>query len=419
MAMVDYRKTSKDVAVLRGLAERKALLAAHPENLERKQLWYAHDAGHGERPMVLAEGWVAFEQLPESQLACEEEWARTVEQGLRFELFQFDHLQDDHVLEPFMATNWRVSLGNYGVESKITWASTSGGNVTSRHWEPPVKDLDHDVDLLQPREFSVDHEGTLAYKALLDEVFDGILPVQLRGGFWWTAGLTQPLIELIGLNEMMIFMCTHPEGMHRLMAFLRDDHLALVDWLEREHLFSLNNLNDYVGSGSMGYTHALPQSDRTERDPVRPKDLWLLSESQETVSISPAMFEEFVFQYQLPIVERFGRLYYGCCEPMHIKWPVVKRFPNLKRLSISPWCDQEYMARECGREYVFSRKPNPTLVSTSYFDEDAIRADLRETLEIAGTCNLEFVMKDVHTLAGQPDRLKRWVAIAREEIDTI
>ena len=75
------------------------------------------------------------------------------------------------------------------------------------------------------------------------------------------------------------------------------------------------------------------------------------------------------------------------------------------------------MAAALGRDRVFSRKPNPTLISTEIFDEAAIRADVRTTLQAARGCNLEIIMKDVHTLAGQPRRMARWVQLAREEIN--
>ena len=74
------------------------------------------------------------------------------------------------------------------------------------------------------------------------------------------------------------------------------------------------------------------------------------------------------------------------------------------------------MAEHCGRRIVFSRKPNPALISTGTFDEAAIRADLRETLVAAGRCRLEIIMKDVHTLNNEPLRLPRWVQLARETI---
>jgi hypothetical protein len=201
------------------------------------------------------------------------------------------------------------------------------------------------------------------------------------------------------------------------MAFLRDDHLAFTDFLERENLYTLNNESDYIGSGSMGYSRALPRPRRMAGDPVRRADLWVLGESQETVSVGPEMFREFVFQYQLPIIGKFGRAYYGCCEPVHTRWHILRTIPNLKRVSISPWCDQEFMAAACGRQYVFSRKPNPALISTGRFDEQAIRQDIQRTLTVAKGCNVELIMKDVHNLAGEPQRMARWVELARETID--
>ncbi len=140
----------------------------------------------------------------------------------------------------------------------------------------------------------------------------------------------------------------------------------------------------------------------------------MLSESQETVGVGPDLFEAFIFPYQLSLAESFGRCYYGCCEPVNNRWHVLKRIPNLARVSVSPWADEAFMAEACGREIVYSRKPNPTLISTGVFDEAAIRADLRRTLDIARGCRVELIMKDVHTLHNEPDRLPRWVQIARE-----
>jgi len=230
-------------------------------------------------------------------------------------------------------------------------------------------------------------------------------------------GLTWRAIDLIGMEKLMLAMYDNPDGLRALLAFLRDDHMALVDWLEEEHLYTLNNGADYVGSGSIGYCDDLPQADWSEGDPVRARDLWVLSESQETVGVSPKLFAEFILPYQLPLIERFGLCYYGCCEPIHARWPYLKDIPNLRRLSISPWCDQTYMAEALGSDFIFCRKPNPALISRATWDEEAIRADIAETLEVTRGCVVEFAMKDVHTLAGQDWRLGRWVEIAREEID--
>ena len=77
------------------------------------------------------------------------------------------------------------------------------------------------------------------------------------------------------------------------------------------------------------------------------------------------------------------------------------------------------MAEALSQRFIYSRKPSPTLVSTDVFDEDAIRADIRKTLEAGKPhrCTIEFAMKDVHTLKNQPQRLNRWVELAYAEIN--
>ena len=229
--------------------------------------------------------------------------------------------------------------------------------------------------------------------------------------------MTWPAINLIGLQNLMMYMYDDPEGLHRIMAFLRDDHIAYAEWLEKEELLTLNNENDYIGSGSRGHCRELPQPDWKEGDPIRLKDLWILSESQETVGVGPELFEEFIFPYQLAVVEKFGLCYYGCCEPIHSRWNVLKKFPNLRSISISPWCDEKYMTEQLGRNYVYSRKPNPSYISTKRFDEDVIKDDIRKTITIAKDCSVEIVMKDVHTLSGESLRMARWVKLTREVIN--
>lgn len=407
-----------DIGILRDLAARKAEYAVSPENMERREMWYQLDAdAPGNRPMVLIESdGIRQEGLPDSILQCRDKWARDLECRLRDELYAFEVTKDDHVIESFINVNWVVDSGTYGVEAVQHWADNDG-RLGARRWDPPLHDLDKDFDKLRPRVFSVNRPATLDAKRKLETIFEGVLPVRIHGAFWWTMGMTSTAINLIGMENLMLYMYDNPAGLHRLMAFLRDDYLAFAEWLEREGLFTLNNKNDYIGSGSMGYTRDLPQPDKRPNAPVRLKDLWVLLESQETVGVGPELFEEFVFPYQAAIAERFGKVYYGCCEPVHSRWEVLKKMPHLARVSVSPWADQAYMAEALGRRYVFSRKPNPTLISTDRFDEAAIRADVKQTLKLTRLGRLEILMKDVHTVKNQTQRLARWVAIAREEID--
>lgn len=408
-----------DIDILQRLAERKAEIAQDPVNLERKKLWYQHDRGTSERPLVLAEVGGVRDRilpLPDSILECEDSWARRIESELRFEIYQFDVLKDDHVIEPYINTNWEVAVSDCGVRA-VQHTSENEVTMGAYRWDPPLRNLDKDLDKLRLRTYSVDREATYSKKERLEKVFGSILPVRIRGAFWWTMGMTWSAINLIGLEKLMLCMFDNPEGLHRLMTFLRDEHFAYAAWLEKENLLSLNNENDYIGSGSMGYTRDLPGSDWNNGNPVRMKDQWVLLESQETVGVGPKQFGELIFPYELSLARKFGKCYYGCCEPVHNRWHILRQIPNLARVSISPWTDEEFMAAALGRNYVYSRKPNPTLISTANFNEAAIRTDIRNTLTVAKECRLEIIMKDVHTLNNEPMRLPRWVEIAREVID--
>jgi hypothetical protein len=216
---------------------------------------------------------------------------------------------------------------------------------------------------------------------------------------------------------MMYDMSDRPELIHRLMSLLRDGTLAMLDELEAKGLLSPNYDTTYVGSGGFGLTDELPQSDFAGS--IRTRDLWGFAESQETVGISPRMFDDFIFPYQLPILDRFGLNCYGCCEPLDKRWQVVRQFPRLRRVSVSPWADRARMAEYLEDRYIFSFKPNPADLAMEFFDEGRIQQELREDLNLTRGCRMEVIMKDVTTVRDDPQRAVRWVQIAREEAERL
>ncbi len=417
---MDMLISNKDREILRRLFGQKMEIAHSDTNLARRRDWLRHDNGIACRPMILAEGHDIFDASKfydrNRDCVCEGEFARAHEFWLRSDILRFERLRDDHVVPPWLSVAWKIHATDFGVASKQHHTDNSG-SLASRNWEPALADLNRDFHLLRPRTFTVDREATRRERDLLEQTFGDIGPVVLRGKPFWTAGLTQTAIDLIGLENLMLAMYDASDTLHRLMAFLRDDMLNFTGWLEREGLLTLDSYSDYIGSGSEGHTLRLPES--LPEGTVTRKDCWLLSESQETVGVSPDFFEEFIFPYQLEIANHYGLLYYGCCEPVHTRWHVIKRFPNLARVSVSPWCDQERVAQDCGDTIAFSRKPNPTLISTAAFDEDAIRRDIATTLTAAQGCRIELIMKDVHTLNNEPQRLTRWVELARETCENM
>jgi hypothetical protein len=240
--------------------------------------------------------------------------------------------------------------------------------------------------------------------------------VRLRDTWWWSFGFTIDLIKFVDLTQVMLDMYDKPELLHRVMGFLRDGFMKRLDFLEENRLLHLNNDDSYVGSGGIGYTRELPGRE-IEDGRVRTRDMWGFSESQETVGISPGMFEEFVYKYQVPVAGRFGLNCYGCCEPLDKRWHVVKRIPNLRRVSVSAWADRKKMAEYLEDRYIFSWKPNPALLAVPRLHEEEVRRLVRETLEYTKGCVLEILMKDNHTIGHNPDNVTEWVRIVREEVD--
>jgi hypothetical protein len=405
-----------DRDVLRRLGERRMQIAESPLNAERRKMWQDTNDLKPGRPPVLIESGVAFDDsFDDTELACRDEWARNLERRFRCQIWAHDVLKDDSVVDPFLTVGWHVRNSGYGVEFPTSHGDTGGHGLGSYTWVPPIQDIGRDFGNLHPREFTVDREATYAEKAKLEAVFGDMMPVRITGNLGWTFGMTWTAIKLIGLENLMLFMYDDSDGLHRLMQFLRDDHLHYAQWAEAEGLLTPNTTGGY-GSGGMAYTTALPSKQYQPDSPATLKDRWVLLESQETVGVSPELFEEFIFPYQQSLGQLFGLVYYGCCEPVDNRWHIIKRLDNLRVVSISPWADQAVMAERLGKDYVFARKPNPTLISTGVFDEDAIRADIRETLAVAAGHPLFFIMKDVHTLNHEPQRAARWVEIAHEEI---
>jgi hypothetical protein len=228
--------------------------------------------------------------------------------------------------------------------------------------------------------------------------------------------LTHRVVELMGMEAFFLAMYDQPDEVHRLMAFLRDNALRVMRWAEAEGLLRANSGNQVSFGSSFNFTTGLPApQDR----PARLGDMWGCANSQETIGVSPGMYREFCFPYYRDACEPMGRLYYGCCEPVHPFWEEVRRLPNLKKVSVPRWCDQRLVGEALrGTEVVFSRKPDPNFLSVDRtLNEEAWAAHIRETLEATRGVQVEFIIRDVYTVHGDLSNARRAVAIARREID--
>ena len=140
--------------------------------------------------------------------------------------------------------------------------------------------------------------------------------------------------------------------------------------------------------------------------------LWCFAAAQEYAWVSPAMHEEFLYNYQIPIMEKYGLVAYGCCEDLTQKLDMVKKLKNARRIAITPQADVAASAENLKRDYILSWRPNPSHMICNGFYPDKVREILTDGLEAAKGCNIDITLKDVQTIGHKPDDLREWTRIA-------
>jgi len=224
------------------------------------------------------------------------------------------------------------------------------------------------------------------------------------------------MAQLRGLEQIMWDMMDRPEWLHSLLAFMRDGILRTHN--EAEAAGDWSRLGHY--NQAIPYSQELPDPSNTG-GPVKRRQLWCFLASQEYAGIGPARFDEFMLQYQLPIMQHFGLSAYGCCEDLSEKIDVLRQIPNLRRLAVSPMANVRRCAEQIRDDYVLSYRPSPSDMVGYSWNEQRVRRILRDDLAVCKEykCHVDITLKDVETIQGEPFRLVRWVQIAREIIDEL
>ena len=254
------------------------------------------------------------------------------------------------------------------------------------------------------------------YEAMC-EVYHGILPVRHVGQthIWFTPW--DYLIRWWGVQEAMVDLVMRPDMVHAAVDRMVDAWMIELDQFVEQNLLSLDNNNTRVGSGGYGYTNQLPGGP-FEPGHVRPNNMWGCSNAQAFSEVSPEMHWEFAIAHDMRWLERWGLVYYGCCEPLDNKLDILRRIPNLRKISVSPWCKAERVIEGIGSDYVISHKPSPAILAESSWDPGQARKNIRDFLDKAqGRCHIELIMKDISTVRYDPKRLWSWAAIAMEEAE--
>ncbi|MHC4567724.1 MAG: hypothetical protein ACYTE3_18425 [Planctomycetota bacterium] len=408
--MIAFNQREKDV--LRGLAEKKAEIAALPIHARKREMWTKMNRLEVTKPMLWMNERPWHELGIYKQCECENEFAYFIEQKLRKEIYQWQHMPLDNVVENWVECPMAVSDTGFGIEEVSEERHVNDGTIYSHGFIPQIEEP-ADIEKIKDPVVSHDIEQTEARFHALNDAIGDIIPVRKRGvPHLWFAPWDE-LIRWWGVQQALMDLALRPQMVRDIMDRLVEAYLRRLDQYIDLNVLSMNNDNHRVGSGAYGYSDELPAKD-FDGEHVRPIDLWGNGAAQIFSEVSPEMHAEFALQYEIRWMKRFGLNYYGCCEPLHNKLDLLKDVPNLRKISISPWADLEKAVEHMRGKYVISYKPNPAIFAERQWDPAKARANLQEALEKMEGCCIEIIAKDLSTVQDEPNRLWEWSSMASD-----
>jgi hypothetical protein len=416
---IDLRQEEADI--LRSLAEEWVKIASLPVHKEKARLWQKLNDLDSERPMVWINEipWHEMDHEEELTLRCENEWARSQEELMRRTLYQWRHMPGDMIVNPWLDCPLAVHSTDFGIMEDVDLALTDAkSDIVSRHFKIQIRDME-DLEKIRLPVITHNQEATEIRFKHMQDLFGDILPVRKQGQthIWFTPW--DFLIRWWGIQEAMMDLILRPDMVHAFYEKMVQAWMKELDQFEEQNLLSLDCNNTRIGSGGYGHTKEMPGKP-FDPDWVRPHNMWGCSNAQIFSEVSPEMHWEFAIEHDLKWLERWNLTYYGCCEPLAGKGHLLKRIPNLRKVSFSPWNDTQKGLEELGDDYVISRKPSPAIFASRTFDPDEARREIRDFLEQSGgDCHIEFIMKDISTVMYEPQRLWQWEKICMEEVNRL
>lgn len=400
--------SAADRLLLRDLAKKQLELSASSRNQQLWKDWMEHGSPSvSSRPMIRIELNTFEHQLLPDMMKCEGEQAREIERRLLRPMINFTLFEDDTLVPDHYAIKLHSHFVPFGL--KVRRQETDG---LGHHFIPYLHDLEKDDPLLGASVFGFNLEATLQEQAEAEELLGDLLPVRRVTDAAYSCPM-QDIVHIMNMDDLYMAMVDDEELFCHMLDRLVDDYLAYFRLMESSGSLISGARMQHLCQGSYCFTNEL--QDGMEK--AKLKDMWLFMDSQETAGISPAMYRDLVFPSYQKLMNHFGLISYGCCEPVHAIWDhCLSTIPHLRKVSISPWCDEALMGERLrGTGITYLRKPPATLLGmdTPELDETAVLDCFRKTAEAAKGCKLEIAQRDVYMVGHSAQKVKRYVELAR------
>ncbi len=408
--------SANDRQTLRRLAQRYSDIAHLDIQQQRMERYRKTNAMDAVRPVVLIDevpwGEIRDEAL-RNVCASELGW---LESRLRHALYQWEHFQVDLVVPPvFRVPKQTRQLRDIGLQVQERRIKGDTGAYISAHSYTDQLRTEDDLARLREPEIVYNREASEEALSLAVEVFAGLMDVELAGrtlGY----GIWDRIATFRGVENLLMDLAMRPDFMHRTARRFMEIARSEFRQLEEQGLLDPRQTLLHC---TPACTDELPAEDFDGR--VRAKDVWGRCAAQIFGAVSRDMHDEFDLAYNQELFKDCGLLYYGCCEPMDGKIDLLrKRFRNLRKISITPWADPHRAAENMGGDYVMAAKPNPAFVARPRFDPEPVKREIGRYCEACSRhgVTLEFVLKDISTIANNPANLTEWADTVNGVIDS-
>ena len=401
-----------DRTIVRELAQRYVEVCNRPIQHERRRLWRQHNSLKRTRPLIYVRAF-AWQEMEQARLQCSDPFLRTYEDFFRNRLF-WDSMDDDSIFEPWVTVPATYRCQGWGISGERHRSATEERGAFKIDY--PLKRPEDMAQMCAPWH-EINEEEMARQASMLADAIGDIITINIdRGPAYrmWTADISSDLGFLRGIENFMLDMYDRPEWLHRLVAFMRDGILRTHEQAEAAGDWGLCAHQNQA----MPYAEELPDPAANVNGVTR-KQLWGYMAAQEFTVVSAAMHNEFLLQYQLPILKEFGLVAYGCCEDLTRKIDMLRQIPNLRRIGVSPMANVARCAEQIGTGYVFSYRPSPADMVSYGFDAERIGSILRQDLRACRDCHTDITLKDVETVQSDPDRVRKWVVLTRQIIDEV
>jgi hypothetical protein len=306
---------------------------------------------------------------------------------------------------------WSLAHPAVGIVEDVDLAKTDEANpIVSRHFNIQIRDWP-DLEKIQMPRITHVAAATEDRFNVMSGICAGFMPVRKVGQthIWFTPW--DYLIRWWGVAEAMLDLHDRPGLVNAAVERMVRAWNTELDQFVAQNLLSADANNTRIGSGGYGYTRSLPNPGGGVIG-VQPRQMWGCSNAQIFSDVSPEMHWEFALKHDLPWLSLWGLIYYGCCEPLDFKLDLLRRIPNLRKISMNYRIKLNRAVQNVADKYVFSYKPNPAVFAGDNWHPEEARRELTTVLERARGCHVEIIMKDISTVRYQPQRLWEWAAIA-------